>query len=275
MLQGRGTGGIACSAGEPRRSAALKAAAGARPRAEHAKRAQGLERENGGVAWAHTGKPTHPRYGRDELPGGLRDAVPEGEERDGANLEQPDSGEAGGAPCRTRRPPRRGRRPPFRLPDETNLKLRAISTSSAKASDAAGYRCRLWRAPRWTAISCSAACRQHRIDGIWPPAVGRHLRRERDQAGMTPTRGRGANRRGLRIVQAVPASHSRGRSPTRQLLDGMQRRANARTRERAEVPGPRHREAEPAWGVSAVARRVPCISACSGLWTCTTGWHAT
>lgn len=51
------TGGIACDPGEPRRSAAIKAAAGARPRAEHAQRAQGLERKNGGVAWADTGKP--------------------------------------------------------------------------------------------------------------------------------------------------------------------------------------------------------------------------
>ena len=51
------TGGIACAPVEPRRSTALKAAAGARPRAEHAQRAQGLERENAGVAWADTGKP--------------------------------------------------------------------------------------------------------------------------------------------------------------------------------------------------------------------------
>ena len=51
------TGGIACDPGKPRRSAALKAAADARPRAEHAQRAQGLERENGGVAWVDTGKP--------------------------------------------------------------------------------------------------------------------------------------------------------------------------------------------------------------------------
>ena len=29
-------------------------------------------------------------------------AVPEGDEREGANLEQPDSGEAGGAPCHFR-----------------------------------------------------------------------------------------------------------------------------------------------------------------------------
>ncbi len=42
----------------PRRSAALKAAAGARNAPSTRERAQGLERENGGVASRHTGKPT-------------------------------------------------------------------------------------------------------------------------------------------------------------------------------------------------------------------------